>query len=212
MAKTKKKRAGGPPAPPTICDPLSHPMRTRILDVVNEEPMSPVRFLDEGFSPMTFDKRATGLSYVSYHFRALEEAGCIEVVELIPRRGATEHVYRGCCRVFFSDEEFEKLPLEKRIALSKSSFQGLVARTDGAIRSGTFDRRPDRHMTWRAMDLDPEGWEEVKRIYGDAYLKAEEARQAAEVRMADPDNEGCERFPVTVGMLAFESPPRKMRF
>jgi len=187
-------------------------MRTRILDVVNEEPMSPVRFLDEGYSPMTFDKRATGLSYVSYHFRQLEEAGCIEVVELIPRRGATEHVYRGCCRVFFSDEEFEQLPLEKRAALSRSSFQGLVARTDGAIRSGSFDKRPDRHMTWRAMDLDPEGWEEIKRIYGDAYVKAEEAREAATLRLADPDNEDRERFPVTVAMLAFESPPRKMRF
>lgn len=212
MAKIHRTREGKAPAPPTICDPLAHPMRTRILDVVNEEPMSPVRFLDDGFSPMTFDKRATGLSYVSYHFRALEKAGCIEILKTIPRRGAVEHVYRGCSRVFFSDEEFEQLGLEQRQQLSQSSFQGLVARTDGAIRSGTFDKRPDRHMTWRAMDLDPEGWEEIKDIFGDAYKKAEKARESAALRLADPDNENCDRFPVTVAMLAFESPPRKMRF
>ena len=84
MARTGTKRENGEDAPPTICDPLGHPMRTRILDVLNEEPMSPVRFLDDGFSPITFNKRANGLSYIAYHFRALEKAGCIELVERVP--------------------------------------------------------------------------------------------------------------------------------
>jgi hypothetical protein len=209
MAKTHSKRESGDPAPPTVCDPLTHPMRTRILDVLNEEPMSPVRFLDDGFSPMTFNKRQTGLSYVSYHFRALEKAGCIEIMETKQRRGATEHIYRGCSRVFFSDAEFEALPFEKRQRLSQSSFQGLVARTDGAIRSGTFDQRPDRHMTWRGGDVDQGGWQEILDIYGEAYIKAEEARERAALRLAE---EGGEAIPITTAMLVFESPPRKTRF
>src|SRR4051794_4736229 len=100
-------------APPTLCDALAHPVRARILDVLSEEPMSPVRFLDEGLSPIEFDSRSRGLSYIAYHFRELEKAGCIELIERNPVRGATEHVYRSINRAFFSDEAFEKLPFQK---------------------------------------------------------------------------------------------------
>lgn len=212
MARTGTKRENGEDAPPTLCDPLAHPMRTRILDVLNEEAMSPVRFLDDGYSPITFNKRSNGLSYIAYHFRALEKAGCIELIERNPVRGATEHVYRGVHRVYFSDEEFERLPFEKRQQLSKSSFQGLIARTDGAIQSGTFDKRPDRHMTWRAANVDQQGWEEMRDILGEAYVRAEKAREEAELRLADTESESEDSIPITVAMLGFESPPRKLRF
>lgn len=198
-------------AAPTICDPLGHPMRTRILDLVNEEPMSPVRFLDEGFSPITFEKRANGLSYIAYHFRELEKAGCIELVERNPRRGATEHVYRGIHRVFFTDEEFERLPFKKRQALSRSSFQGFIARTDGAIQSGSFDKRTDRTMIWRACNVDQQGWDEMRDIFGEAYEKAEKAREEAELRVADQCR-AADLIPFTFAMLGFESPPRRQRF
>jgi DNA-binding transcriptional ArsR family regulator len=212
MARTGTKRENGEGAPPTICDPLAHPVRTRILDVLNEVEMSPVRFLDGGYSPITFNKRANGLSYLSYHFRELEKAGCIELVERRPVRGATEHIYRGVHRVYFSDEEFERLPFEKRQQLSRSSFQGLIARTDGAIQSGTFDKHPDRHMTWRAANVDQQGWDEINGILGDAFLAAERAREEAELRLADTDDEDADSIPYTFAMLGFESPPRKMRF
>lgn len=213
MARAGTKRENGKDAPPTICDPLAHPIRTRILDVVNEEPMSPVRFLDEGFSPITFDKRSNGLSYISYHFRALEKAGCIELIERVPRRGATEHVYKGIHRVFFSDEEFERLPFKNRQALSRSSFQGFIARTDGAIQSGSFDKRTDRTMVWRACNVDEQGWDEIKDIFAEAYVRADEARERAELRLAGQgDEEESESIPYTYAMLGFESPPRKFRF
>lgn len=212
MARTGTKRENGEDAPPTLCDPLAHPVRTRILDVLNEEAMSPVRFLDDGYSPITFNKRSNGLSYIAYHFRALEKAGCIELIERNPVRGATEHVYRGIHRVYFSDAEFEQLPFEKRQQLSKSSFQGLIARTDGAIQSGTFDKRPDRHMTWRAANVDQQGWEEIRDILGEAFIRAEKAREEAELRLADSEGESEDSIPMTVAMLGFESPPRKLRF
>ena len=212
MAKAGTKQQNSKKdAMPTICDPLGHPMRTRILDLVNEEPMSPVRFLDEGFSPIAFEKRSNGLSYIAYHFRELEKAGCIELVERNPRRGATEHVYRGIHRVFFTDEEFERLPFKKRQALSRSSFQGFIARTDGAIQTGTFDKRTDRTMIWRACNVDQQGWDEMREIFGEAYEKAERAREEAELRLAD-SRKAPDSIPFTFAMLGFESPPRQQRF
>jgi hypothetical protein len=179
-------------------------MRVRILEVVNETPMSPVRFVDTGLAPDRYTDRQNALSFVAYHFRALEKAGCIEVVELNPRRGATEHVYKGCSRVFFSDEEFESMPFEKRKQLSRTSFQGLAARTDGAIRSGTFDKRTDRHMTWRAAHLDQRGWNELMTVLGETFVRAEQIRKDAEDRVGAS---GDEVIPVTFAMLGFESPP-----
>lgn len=202
-------------APPTLCSPLAHPVRARILDVLSEEPMSPVRFLDEGLSPIEFDKRERGLSYIAYHFRALEAAECIELVERNPVRGATEHVYRSIQRAFFSDEDFESLPFKKRQALSKSSLQAFIAKTDRAIQSGTFDSHSDRTMVWTSCNVDQEGWEEIRDILGDAFHRAEETRKEAELRLRDRGaaaaDEKADGMPFTFALLGFESPPRKHR-
>jgi hypothetical protein len=188
----------------TTCDALRHPLRVRILEVVNEHPMSPVQFINAGYAP-DFKTKQQALSLVSYHFRALEAAGCLEIAETVPRRGATEHVYRGCSRVFFSDEDFDALPLEERRQLSRTSFQGLVARTDSAMATGTFDARTDRHLTWRAMEVDPRGWKEITERLAACYRDIERLREDAEDRLA---GSGGEVIPATVGMLGYQSPPR----
>jgi hypothetical protein len=196
---------------PSLCHALKHPLRARIIEVANELPISPSQFVKQGLIPEEF---ASGdyqrdLSLASYHFRELEKEECLEVVEEVKRRGAMESVYRGSSRVFFADRDFEELPFETRKGLSKSSFQGVVARTDGAIRSGTFDKRTNRHLTWRAMRLDEEGWDELREVLDDAFLKAEEVRARAEERLRE---EGEAGFPATFAMLGFESPPMRLRF
>src|SRR5690349_9893139 len=147
----------------TICTVLKHPLRVRILEVLNEGPRSPSQFVEEGLIPKDlFNTYQQALSLASYHFRELEKEGCLEVIESIPRRGAVEHVYRGMTpRVFFSDGEFEAMPQATRRQLSRISLQGLIARADRAISTETFDARPDRHLTWVPMQLDERGWKEV---------------------------------------------------
>src|SRR5215203_2582915 len=94
----------------TICTVLKHPLRVRILEVLNEGPRSPSQFVEEGLIPKeNFTTYQQALSLASYHFRELEKEGCLEVIESIPRRGAVEHVYRGLARVYFNDAEFEEM-------------------------------------------------------------------------------------------------------
>jgi hypothetical protein len=200
LERTEQSKKAGE----TTCSPLSHPLRVRILEVVNEHPLSPVGFINAGFAPGIDDKQRA-LSLVSYHFRALEKAGCIQIVDTAQRRGATEHIYGGCSRVFFSDEEFEALPAEQRQTLSRTSWQGLVARTDGALRKGTFEARTDRHLTWRAMELDERGWEEMIARLAQCFEDVEQIRKDALVRLGAS---GEKVVPTTVAMLGFESPPR----
>ena len=166
--------------------------------------MSPVAFINAGFAPTIPDKQRA-LSLVSYHFRALEKAGCVRIVDTAQRRGATEHIYAGCSRVFFSDEEFKKLPLAQRKQLSQTSFQGLVARTDTAIRTGTFDARTDRYLVWRAMEVDERGWVEIQDRIDQCFKECEQIRKDAEDRLAVS---GDKVVPMTTALLGFESPPR----
>jgi hypothetical protein len=190
----------------TICAVLKHPLRVRILEVLNEGPRSPSQFVEEGLIPKEhFTTYQQALSLASYHFRELEKEGCLEVVESIPRRGAVEHVYRGMTpRVFFSDAEFETMPPETRRQLSRISLQGLIARADRAISTETFDARPDRHLTWVPMQLDERGWNEMIATLAATFGELTQIRHDAHDRLAAS---GEEVVPATVAMLGFESPP-----
>ncbi len=189
----------------TICAVLKHPLRVRILEVLNEGPRSPSQFVEEGLIPKEhFNTYQQALSLAAYHFRALEKEGCLEVIESIPRRGAVEHVYRGLARVFFDDAEFEATAEEDRRQLSRISLQGLFARADRAIWEGTFDVRVDRHLTWMPMQLDERGWEEVIATLAGAFGELTQIRHDARDRLAAT---GEKVVPTTVAMLGFESPP-----
>lgn len=70
---------------------LSHPLRASILLSLEQEgTISPKRFTRRTAG----SKEEVSLNVAAYHFRVLVDFGVIELVERIPRRGATEHVYR----------------------------------------------------------------------------------------------------------------------
>jgi DNA-binding transcriptional ArsR family regulator len=189
----------------TICAALKHPLRVRILEVLNEGPRSPSQFVEEGLIPKEhYTSYQQALSLASYHFRELEKEGCLKVVESIPRRGAVEHVYQGLARVYFNDAEFEAMPQDTRRELSRISLQGLVARADRAISEGTFDARADRHLTWIPMQLDERGWKELIATLAATFGELTQIRHDAKDRLA---NSGEEVVPATVAMLGFASPP-----
>jgi hypothetical protein len=190
----------------TTCAPLRHPLRVRILEVANTRDISPVAFVDEQLEPggISFKSRPHALSHVSYHFRELEKAGCIEIVRTVQRRGATEHIYRGTVTVVFTSKEFAVIPREQRRVFSRTSFQGLIARTDGAMRADTFDARTDRHLVWMPMELDQRAWREFTTALDACFAKVQDIHEGARERLAESDDPA---IPVTYGMLGFESPP-----
>jgi hypothetical protein len=189
----------------TIFNALKHPLRVRILEILNEGPRSPSQFVEEGLVPReSYNSYQQALSLASYHFRELEKEGCLEVVESIPRRGAVEHVYRGLARVFIDDAEFEEMDPATRRQLSRISLQGMIARADRAIAEDTFDTRTDRHLTWMPMQLDERGWKELIARLAATFAELTEIRRDAKDRIAAS---GAEVIPATVAMLGFESPP-----
>jgi hypothetical protein len=107
--------------------------------------------------------------------------------------------------MFFGDEEFARLPPERRRALSRVAFRGLAARVDSAMVGDTFDARTDRHISWVSLGVDERGWSELMRAMIRWLEEAEGIKAEAGARLRES---GEEAIPATLGMVGFESPPR----
>jgi DNA-binding transcriptional ArsR family regulator len=179
---------------PRIAKALSHPMRTRILAILNERVASPNEISE------MIDER---LPNVSYHVRALLELGCVELVSTAQRRGAIEHYYRAVVRPFFTDRDWKKLPQSGRQTVSDVALQMIWEDVSSAIRGGTFEARPDRHLSRSALELDEEGWKELSALLGSALEESEKIEKRSAERLKRNDRKAV---PVRVVMMHFESP------
>jgi hypothetical protein len=106
-----------------------------------------------------------------------------------------------------TDEDFQGLGLEERRQISRSTLQMLIARADGAIYQGTFDKRPDRHLSWVALELDEQGWEELRDLQAETLERVQGIKAAAIARKHERgEGNKAPTFAATFGALAFESP------
>jgi hypothetical protein len=99
------------------------------------------------------------------------------------------------------------MSFEERRQISRSTLQMLIARTDGAIYQGTFDKRTDRHLSWVPLELDEQGWQELRDLQAETLERAQGIKAAAIARKHERDeNADAPTFLATFGALAFESP------
>jgi len=182
---------------PRIAKALSHPMRARILMILNERVASPNEIAE------TIHER---LPNVSYHVRALLDLGCIELVDTAQRRGAIEHYYRAVVRPFFSDRDWKRLPRSGRQAISDSILQILWEDLSEGIEAGTFEGRTDRHLTHSRMVLDEEGWAEMTKLLNEVLAQTERIEANSKARLKKgADGTGIS---TTFALMHCESPPR----
>lgn len=184
---------------------LHHPWRARILEVLNERSMSVSQFVDEGLiNDLVGRPRDKAISALAYHFRALREAGALEIVEQNPRRGSTELVCRARARAHFSDEQWAELPEHERVAISQIFLNSFLARAENAMYQDTFDSRVDRHLSWLAMEVDEQGWSELASVLNGVLDTVAAIQRESEERLR-----ASGELPIrtTWGQLHFESPP-----
>jgi DNA-binding transcriptional ArsR family regulator len=180
---------------PRIAKALSHPMRGRILSILNERVASPNEIAE-----MIGER----LPNVSYHVRALQSLGCIELVRTAQRRGAIEHYYRALVRPLFSDRDWKRLPRSARQAVSDVGLQMIWEDTSDAMRTGTFESRADRHLSRTPLVLDEQGWGEVNGLLHKVHAEAEAIAKKSARRLAGADDQG---IPTRLVMMHFESQP-----
>ena len=184
---------------PRLAKALSHPMRTRILSILNEQVASPNEIAE------MINER---LPNVSYHVRALHDLGCIELVRTAQRRGAIEHYYKALTRPFFSDRDWKRLPRSGRQAVTDVILQMIWEDSSDAIKADTFERRSDRHLSRSPLVLDEQGWGELNKLLANTLGEAESIAAGSSKRLAKSQES---EIPTRLMMMHFESPSNDPR-
>jgi DNA-binding transcriptional ArsR family regulator len=173
---------------------LSHPLRARLFAILNEQVASPNEMADMLGQP---------LPNVSYHVRALVDLECIELVRTAQRRGAIEHYYRAVRRPFFTNSEWRRLPRSGRQAIADAGLQLIWEDVSHAIETGTFDARPDLHLSRSPLVVDEQGWGELRDALAGVLEKAEHIARRSEARLA---KSGEDSIHTRVVLMHFETP------
>ena len=176
------------PKPVTdITDPrwlraISHPVRVRLLAMLDEEPASPVILASKLDQP---------LGTIAYHVRTLYDLGLLKLVRTRQRRGATEHFYRTIALPGGADSSPGSVDPDSWAALDPVSKQRLltasiVKTTDYATRSaaaGGFDG-DGAHISIANLKLDRTGWDALSKELRKLLAKLGKLEQDAAARTA----------------------------
>jgi DNA-binding transcriptional ArsR family regulator len=155
---------------------ISHPLRHRLLTMLEERTASPNELARELALP---------LGRVSYHIRLLHELGAIELVATEPRRGALEHFYRAVTSAWFGEGDWAKLPRAARRGILGHNLQQIFAWVTTSAENGGFDH-PTSEVLHAALELDEQGRNEVSRVAREAIDRARAIQAAAAERQAGP--------------------------
>lgn len=185
---------------PRYVKALAHPLRIRVLALLEEQTASPVELAD---------RLGESLGTVAYHVRTLLNLGLLELVTTRQRRGAVEHVYRVRDHPRFTDESWDALsPIAKQRLLSAMLSQ-IGEYATGSAAAGGFDRS-DSHLTRTALKLDERGWMQLAQATKTWLQQVQKIEQAALERV---NRRPCdhELFDVGLVVMLFEALPFSAR-
>lgn len=174
---------------------LGHPLRVKILEVVQLRNASPSELTEMLQAP---------LGNVAYHVRVLEKCGCIEQVATARRRGAVEHYFRARPRSYIGHQDWRKVPKSMRDSVTGASLGTFFDRAADALESGTMDARDDTTLSWMPMAVDQAGWAEVAAVFQAVNNRLEAIHALCRRRLEGGDEV---TIPLIVGMAAFEPAP-----
>jgi DNA-binding transcriptional ArsR family regulator len=164
---------------PRLVKALAHPLRIRILSILEEDAASPSELAEQLDAP---------LGNVAYHVRALANLGLIKLVRTTPVRGAVEHHYRAPARTHVSDGAWGQVPGIVREAMVDSTIAQIGEYVGAASSNGGFDGE-DAHLTRTGLVLDDKGWKELSAALKKFLEKAEAIEDASKKRLAGADHE-----------------------
>ena len=179
---------------PRYVKALSHPLRVRILAMLQERTASPSQ-LSEWLG-------AT-LGTTAYHVRSLHQLGLIELADETRVRGAIEHHYRAGKRPMVSEDAWAQAPPIAKQAALGSALQTINEYASKSAAEGGFDRA-EAHLSRTSLKLDAKGWEQLNKAALKFVEQVERIDQAAKERAQKRPHED-ELGDAQVVLLAFEA-------
>ncbi|MDP9293106.1 MAG: helix-turn-helix domain-containing protein [Actinomycetota bacterium] len=179
---------------PRFVKAMSHPLRVRILALLDERTASPNEI---------FQVLGGSLGTVAYHVRTLHQLGLIELVHETRVRGAVEHHYRALARPRVTDEAWAQAPPIAKQAAVGSTLQMIDEYARASAAAGGFDR-PDAALVRMGLRLDREGWQELGRAYLGLLEEAERIEAAVNER-SKQDPHADDAIDAAVVLMLFEA-------
>jgi DNA-binding transcriptional ArsR family regulator len=176
-----------------IVKALAHPLRVRILNVLDQRTASPKQIADE---------LQVSLGTVSYHVRTLAGLGLIRLVSRRQRRGATEHFYRAEVRPVISDENWAQVPGIVKEAMIGANLATTGEYVQAAAAAGGFSR-DDIHLSRTTMELDERAWRTLSRELAKTFERVRRLADATAERLTRVDPHP-DTTTTTVVLMMFE--------
>jgi DNA-binding transcriptional ArsR family regulator len=179
---------------PRYVKAISHPLRVRILAMLQERTASP--------SQLSQWLGAT-LGTTAYHVRALHQLGLIELADETRVRGAIEHHYRAGPRPMLSEDAWEQAPPIAKQAAVGSALQMIDEYARKSAAHAGFDRR-EAHLSRTSIELDAKGWEALNKACLKFVEQVEKIELASKERMERKPHEEPPSHAAVV-LMAFEA-------
>jgi DNA-binding transcriptional ArsR family regulator len=180
---------------------LSHPLRTRILAILNERVSSPNQLSKELHE---------GLSQVSYHVERLKKLGLIEMTKTEPRRGAVEHFYKGVRQILVPRSAWKDLPASILSGISAKILENFFDDAQGSIEAGIFDD-PDSYAGWSPLILDRKAFKRIDELANEFLEAIFDTQAEASGRLAESGEEGFSATVLLASFLSTRSPEDSKR-
>ncbi len=177
---------------PRYVKAMSHPLRVRILAMLDERKASPNQLA--GWL-------GASLGTVAYHVRTLLQLGLIELVDETRVRGAVEHHYRAVRRpTVTADAWAQASPIAKQAAVG-SSLDVIAEYARLSAAAGGFDRS-DAQLRRALLRLDGKGFAQLSKACDKLLERVEKIEADAAKRIGSRSEDVIE---TGLGVLLFEA-------
>jgi DNA-binding transcriptional ArsR family regulator len=165
---------------PRLVKALAHPLRIRILAILEDRVASPSEIAEQLDAP---------LGNVSYHVRQLAELGLISLVRETPVRGTLEHHYKAEIRPRITDKAWSAAPDIVKHATVSATLEQVGVNVNRAAADGGFSK-DNAHLSRIPLVLDSEGWNEIAGELNSLLDRVERIQRAANKRLLKADHQG----------------------
>lgn len=179
---------------PSVAKALAHPLRTRILALLEDRTASPSEIADELNAP---------LGVVSYHVRRLQALRFVKLVKRVPRRGAVEHYYTTVAGPRITNQAWRTTPTIVKQATISAALEGIGEQASAAVGAGGFEK-DGSHVSRTPVVVDEDGWKAVARELDALIPRIRKIEAESQKRLARNDHQDEQR--ATMALMLFGTP------
>jgi DNA-binding transcriptional ArsR family regulator len=181
---------------PSLAKALAHPLRTRILAVLENRTASPSEIAEELDAP---------LGVVSYHVRRLHALRFLKLVKRVPRRGAVEHYYTTIAGPRITNSAWRSTPTIVKQAMVNAALTEIASSVTAAADSGGFEAG-EAHLSRSPVVVDQEGWKALAQELDALVGRIQRIEDESQKRLARQDHQDEQL--ATVVLMLFNSAPQ----